>query len=115
MPEDIIIIPSGGTIQFIDTGGTTTTLTRVGSKLTFSAPGKSQFFTMSNVSGEGISTVGVDLNVGSVRNSAGLLIDDVGGSAQWQGNRVTNPGAQGTIGTQGGIGCLLYTSDAADE
>ena len=77
MPENIIITPSGGTIQFIDTGNTTTTLTSDGIKLNFSAVisgTPSRFFSLSNVANEGLQTTGMTLNVSAITNTSGTLI-----------------------------------------
>jgi hypothetical protein len=80
--ENIIITPAGGTIQFIDSADTVTTLYSDGTSLQFQAkvagPASpaSTFLTLDN-SANSFRVNGVNLNVTEVKNNFGTIISKI--------------------------------------
>ena len=104
MAENIVIIPSGGTINFYDSGSTLTTWVIETGTLKFKR-GATTYFSMDNTY-PNYRTTNSDLKLSvSLINNSGTLINSSG----WQGSRQPTgaqgaTGAQGSTGTQGTIG-----------
>ena len=103
MAENIIITPSGGTIQFIDSADTITTLFSDGTSLEFQTAGIGTFLTLDNTN-RGMRVSGVNINATEIRNNSGTIINATGGTANWTGNRVNDPGSVGNQGSQNSKG-----------
>ena len=99
MAENIIITPSGGTIQFIDSADTITTLFSDGTSLEFQTASIGTFLTLDNTN-RGMRVSGVSINATEIRNNSGTIINATGGTAKWTGNRVNDPGSAGNQGSQ---------------
>ena len=113
MAENIIITPSGGTIQFIDSADTITTLFSDGTSLEFQTAGIGTFLTLDNTN-RGMRVSGVNINATEIRNNSGTIINATGGTGGSGGGgnagAAASSGSAGTTNSGGGGGGCSISS-----